>query len=355
MRIIDRYLGVTIVKATAVVLVSLLSLFTLVSFIDELTRTGQGSYDVWRAAVFVALMLPGFTYQLFPPAALLGCMVGLGGLAGSSELTAMRAAGVPIARITRVVLWVGLGMMVITVLIGEGISPWAVRKAELLRTLAISGEASLSTQKGLWLRQGQSVIRVGRVEHNGRLLNVEIVELNHNGQVYAINKAATAIHQGSNHWLLLAYERVRFTASGAKIERQAEHQWDGLLTESLLEVVTVRANSMPIWTLYEYINYLENNELASQAYVATLWNKLLTPITIAVMVLLAVPIVFGPLRSVGASARIFIGMLIGVGFYLINQVVGYMGLVFQVDPRISASLPTLVFAFIAMAMMRRLR
>ncbi|MDH4274081.1 MAG: LPS export ABC transporter permease LptG [Gammaproteobacteria bacterium] len=355
MRIFDRYLGVTVIKSTGVVLVSLLSLFTLVAFVDELTRTGQGRYDIWQAAKYVTLMLPGLTYQLFPPAALLGCMVGLGGLASSGELTAMRAAGVSIMQITRAVLWVGLGMVVITVLIGEGLAPWAVRKAELLRTLAISGEANLSTQKGLWLRQGQSVIRIGRIEQNGRLGNVEIVELNHDGKVHAINKAVTAIHQGQNHWLLLEFERVRFTAQGATIERLAEHEWNGLLTASLLEVVTVRANAMPIWTLYQYIDYLEANNLAAQAYIASLWNKLLTPVTIAVMVLLAVPIVFGPLRSVGASARIFIGIMIGVGFYLINQVSGYVGLVFQVDPRMSAVLPTVVFALIAFMMMRRLR
>jgi len=109
-----------------------------------------------------------------------------------------------------------------------------------------------------------------------------------------------------------------------------------------------------MWGLYQYIGYLQENALASGRYEMAFWGKVVTPLVTLVMMMLAVPFVMGSLRSVSISQRVFVGILVGLGFHLLNQMSNYAGLVFELNAVVSAFLPTLIVSVVAGVLIRRL-
>ena len=126
------------------------------------------------------------------------------------------------------------------------------------------------------------------------------------------------------------------------------------MNHDVIEVISIKPKSLSAWGLYKYVNYLKENELNSSSYEMVLWSKIILPFSTGVMVFLSIPFVFGSLRSVGVGQRILIGTLIGIGFYIINQMFSYVGLVYKVNPALSAILPTVVFFALGIRMLRRI-
>lgn len=183
MKTIDRYIGTAVATSTLLVMFVLLSLFTFFTFADELSKTGRGDYGALQAARYALFTVPSMVYQLFPPAALLGTMLGLGILASGSELTVMRALGVSVGQIIRAVMKFGLIVMLLAFLIGEFIAPPAERYAATQRSLAMNKQLSLQTKTGLWIRDGASFINIKKIRAGGRLGETNIFEIDKKGQV----------------------------------------------------------------------------------------------------------------------------------------------------------------------------
>ena len=104
MKIIDKYIAKTVLSGILIVLLVLVGLFTFFSFIDQVDDIGKQRYGLWQAIQYVILEIPRHIYDVFPSAALLGSLLGLGLLANNNELTVMRAAGLSIVRIATSVL-----------------------------------------------------------------------------------------------------------------------------------------------------------------------------------------------------------------------------------------------------------
>ncbi len=92
-----------------------------------------------------------------------------------------------------------------------------------------------------------------------------------------------------------------------------------------------------------YIDYLRENRLETAAYELALWMKIVYPLAIGVMIVLAVLLVLGRLGGAGIGQRILAGCLIAVTFHVVNEVSGKMGIVYGLNPSLSAFAPTLLF------------
>src|SRR5690554_1821687 len=171
MRRLDRHIGSTVFLAIVAVLGVISALALLFAFIDELNDV-EGAYTLWDAASYVGFTAPQRIYEMLPMAALIGCLVGLGALASNSELTVMRAAGVSIRRIVWAVMKPMLVLMVLGVLVGEYLAPWASSAGEANRSLVQSVGKAQSSKRGLWHRQGSEYIHVNTVQPGGKLIGV---------------------------------------------------------------------------------------------------------------------------------------------------------------------------------------
>jgi lipopolysaccharide export system permease protein len=352
MLILDRYIARHIALGILLVMGLLLSLFTVFSFMDELNRVGKGSYTTLDAVQYVLLLIPGLIYQLFPITALLGCTIGLGVMASNSELTVMRAAGVSLNRIVWSAMKVGLVLVALTLIIGESIAPVAEQYARTLRSVAISDKLAIRGKSQLWARDGNSFVNVREILPGERLGGIFIYERDASHQISRIVQAQSAVFQ-KNQWILEDVVSSDLTSKQVTSQHQEKLIWNTKLSPDLLSVVTLLPGTMSIQGLYQYVGYLKKNGLDAATYENALWGKLVAPLITGVMMFLAIPFVFGPLRSVGVGHRVLVGALVGIGFYLANQMFAYVGIVYNFNPVLSAILPAGFALVVAYWMLRR--
>lgn len=355
MKIINRYINYSILTSMMVVMFVLLSLFTFFSFLEELEEIGQGNYDVFNALYFVTLSIPTMVNQLFPIMALLGVTIGLGLLSSNSELIAIRSAGVSMQQIVHTVLKVGALLMVVSVIIGEWVSPRTEQHAQMIKSVAKSEQLSLEGDQGLWARDGKSIINVRKIIVAGQGRQLEEIYIYTYGENYAMHKiqyAESAVYI-EDHWKLKNLSTTVLLDDQTTKSFVEESSWDTKISPDLLTVVTVKSATQSTYDLFGYIAYLENNGVSAESYKQAFWSKISIPLVTGVMVLLAIPFVFGSLRSVGISQRILVGVLVGIGFHLVNQMFSYLGLVFKLNPAFSALFPTIVAFILAIYLLRR--
>lgn len=352
--IIRRYIASSILASVFIILLVLLSLFGLLAFIDEFSSVGKGRYGVFQAMQYIGLRLLGIALQMIPLAALMGSIVGLGALASNSELTALRATGFSLRRIITTVLGVGCVLMLFSAVLGEYVVPITEQHAQRLRAEAISQNIKLGDDDELWARDGLSYINVGEVHSAGHLSNLTIYQLNDQHQVEQITYAKEAIFM-ANKWLFKTGKRVQFSPTEVTTRPFVSMSWEGRLTPEILRVFNVEPEQLSLQKLYRYYTYLKENGLESRRYEQAFWKKLVAPLVTGIMVVLAIPFVFGTLRSVSIGQRILVGVLVGLGFHLMNKMAGYVGVVYQVDPIVSATAPAAAFLILALILLRRVK
>ncbi len=353
MRLLDAYIGRSVVVSTLVVLAVLLALFTFIAFVAEMKMVGRGGYGGMQALAYVGLGLPRLVYQFMPIAALVGGLAGLGVLANHSELTVIRAAGVSIGRITLSVFRAALLLIGLAIVMGQWLAPMAERRAQDLRTAALTGQPTLQTREGLWFRDGESFVNIRTMLDSQRLVGLRIYRLDDQQRFRESLKATVARHDAGG-WRLVDVLRTRLDENGGlSVERLDELPWRSTIEPDLLGAVAVRPEHLSIVDLYEYIAFLGENGLDASRYELVFWRQLAMPATTLIMLLLALPFVFGPLRSVSLGLRMLVGVLLGVGFYVFDQISGYVGLVYGLDPLLGTLVSPLAFLALALALLRR--
>jgi lipopolysaccharide export system permease protein len=218
--------------------------------------------------------------------------------------------------------------------------------------MARSSHLSLKGSQGLWARDGTQYINVRTVLPGRRLNNIYIYEVDHQHHVTHILHAASAYFRDDN-WVLENVQHSYIVKGNVVADHEKQHVWDTNLSPELLNVVTVKPNTLSIWGLYQYIEYLENNGLSAEHYKQSLWTKATLPVVTVLMVLLSIPFVFGPMRSVSIGTRVLVGTLVGIGFHLTSQMFSYLGLVFDLNSAFSALLPTLLAMLVVVLLLRR--
>ncbi len=349
--ILTRYVIRAVVAGAVMVLAVLVALDLLFSLFDELDEVGQGDYGFATAMLYLVLTVPERIYELFPAAVAIGGVFGLGTLAANAELTVMRAAGISTARIVSMVMAGGVLLMVAIVIIGEGIAPTVQQRAERLKGAAIAGQSQMRGGGGFWVRDAQRYIHVGAILPGGTLRDVTVYEFSDRRLQRAL-RADTAQFQGGR-WRVQGIEATRLTDGELRTERIASAQWERLVRPELFQLLAVSPESLSIWRLGRYVDYLLANELDAGRFQLAFWKKIATPLATLVMLLLALPVVFGSLRHVGAGQRIFVGSLIGVGYYLLFELSAHIGIVYGVPAPIAALAPAALFALLGVVGLRR--
>ena len=347
---LDRYVAVTVTAGALVGLAVIVCLSFVFEFIDKADDIGVGDYQLADAMLAVGLSMVQRGYEAFPMATLLGALVSLGALAARSELTVMRAVGLSPARIARPVALAATLLAFMAAAVGEWVAPSASRMAESVQARASDGQLGSAAGR-LWARDGKWVLHVDRVLAADTLADVTAFQVDGDRLVQVV--IAPGARFESNRWQLADARISRFRSEGVDVRESAEFALGGELRPDMLEVVVVDAATLSATEIREYVRYLQANNLDSARYQLAFWEKVATPLATVVMLLLTVPLVFGPQRSNSAGQRIFIGVMIGLGFFLLNRFLGNTGMIYGLPAPLSALLPTLLVGLVALVGIRR--
>ncbi len=353
LKILDRYIGRVVIGGTILVMLVLLPLLSFLELLEQLDDIGKGRYGLLQAFQYVLLSMPRLTYESLPMAALMGSLLGLGTLASNHELVAMRAAGISLRRIIRAVMKMGLWLIVAVILIGEFVAPSSTQSAKTLRATAKADQIALRTQYGFWARDGFTYINIRQIFPAARLGDLYIYEFDDQHRL-RLSTYARRAYYSENQWILEDIQQSHIEEDRVITARLSQASWESLLEPGLLSAIVGSSEHLPARSLYKYIDFLRANGLDTHSYVLAFWTKVAAPLVTLVSLYLAIPIVFGSVRTMGIGQRILIGIIVGIGFSLFNEATAQMGLVYHLNPLFSAFFPVIVCFAVATWVLSRL-
>ena len=346
MRILDAYIGRIIASTTFLTLTVFVSLSGIIKFVEQMRAVGRGNYDLSHAALYVLYSVPRDVEVFFPMSALIGGLIGIGMLASNSELVVMQASGLSRLDIIKSVMKTATLLIFFSMAVGEWLAPVGESTAREIRAQAISGGSLISSKNGVWAKDGDYFVNIGEVLEKGQLKKIQIYRFNEQLKLDSWLSAESAIYQ-ENFWLLSTVVNTQLSNNKITTTNIEQQIWESSLTPKKLGVVTVTPESLSVRGLLDYLDYLEANDQDPSRYQLAFWRKLMQPITVAVMLLVALSFIFGPLRSVSMGARIMMGVVTGILFFVCNEVLGSLSLVYQFPPLIGAISPSILFVSIA--------
>jgi lipopolysaccharide export system permease protein len=356
MNVLRRYVSSSILRSVGTVLMVLVVVTSLVQFVAQLDDIGVGSYGLREALLFVFLGIPQTVVQALAAATLLGALLALGHLATQSELVAMRAAGVSTLQLCGAVGVAGFVLAVAVGLLGDSFGPTLGAYAREMRAQTLLDDSVLASGQSTWLKEGNVIVNLRR--GNGDLAfdsGVYLFEFGNDRVLTAIGRGESAELDERSEWALVNYAETRFSDDGVAVATQPESEQRYAFNTELFGLSVVRHDLLATPALRRYIDYLTTNGLDARRYVIAYWSRWAEVVSVPFMALLALAFVFGGLRSAGTGARLVVGLIIGLGFYVADEVMSNSGAVFDLDPLVVAWAPTVALVIVVVTALARLR
>ena len=351
MKLLYRYLAREIYASVALVFAALLMLFAFLDFIHELSVMGYGKYSLGYVLIFVALTIPGHIYELFPVAVLVGTILALVQMASRSEITIYRASGASTMQMLGALGRIALPMIIISFLCGEFLAPPSERMAQKLRLQAMNSQISLQAfRSGVWVKDGHSFVNVKNVMPDTSLSDIVIYNFDETFHLQTIVSAKGASYIEPGKWQLAGVLQTSFDKSGVTTDALKSQEWQSVLTPGIMSVMLVVPEQMSAYDLYEYAMHLEENKQQSARYKIAMWNKLVYPFALLVMMVLALPFASYQRRSGGVSVMVFMGIVLGLVFHFAGRLVASLGALNDWQPLLSATAMTFLFLLVGVTM-----
>jgi lipopolysaccharide export system permease protein len=358
LKVVDRYVGQAAITGLLAVWLIMTLFFAMFGILSELRDT-QGDYGTSDALWFVALTTPRMAYQIFPVSALLGTLVGVGNLASGNELVAFRTSGVSRLRLALSAMAGALLITTPVVIMGEWVAPAAEQQARAFRLSEMVGRAIIGGARGMWIRDGGDIVNIqspvltaDRGEQSVDFRDIVIYRYSDGVRLESVTRAKNATHDG-DHWTLKNISTTQFTDAGAQRTEQEQQLWLSEIRPELLDSAVTRPSLLSIRSLIKYLDYLGENGLDDLVYIEAFWEKALYPLTVIALVLAGMPFVFGAMRSPNLGMRLFLGMILGGLFMIVERVIQQVASVYHLPTMAAQLLPAAILAIGAIIVLRR--
>ena len=343
MKTIRQYLLSRFFGATFFTLACLLGLYGFFDVIKEVPDLGKGNYQAGTMLAYVALQIPGHAYELMPLAVLIGALVAMSQLSGSAEYAAIRTFGVSLGQIARFKLLFGLAMALTALSLGEFVAPRSEQMAERVKLQATRSLIAQEFQSGLWVKDDKSMINVHEMLPDNTLLKIRIYSYDNESRLLRSEFAERATYQGDGHWLLQNVRASTLHPDHIETSHVKEVRWQSVIQPDILSVLLVVPEQMSALDLMTYIDHLEKNKQKTQRYEIALWGKLFYPLACISMALVALAFTPVSRRQNDLGAKLFTGIALGIAFHFCNRLFGHLGLLYEWNPLLSSTIPTLLF------------
>lgn len=357
-RLHDTYIARAVIGSVLLAWGVLLGLDVVLAFADGVGDIGKGAFTANHAIAVTGLSIPWRAYNLFPTAAVIGALLGLGQLAASSELTALRALGLSRRRLS-VSVAASLALLTLLMVVnGETLAPWGEERAQALKSVR-NTDLVVSKYSGLWAREGDMFLnaRSGEQKQRGgdswlELRGVRLFQFDGDGRLQSIANVDVAEHRPGG-WQLRGVERTSFHAKSVSRARVAQEHWKSQLDETALASSVTKPRNMGSRELAQSIEYRQRNGLEAGEFEDIYWGRWFYPINVLALCLAAIPFAFGSLRSGGYGKRVFIGIVFALGFWVLQLIFGELAGIFRFDYRIAYAMPPVLMLVVSWLLFRR--
>ncbi len=354
MNILDRYLWKSVFIG---LIMAWFALTILVIFFDFISETGDlnDNYSGLQAFVYLIYSIPSRLYELFPTAMLIGTLLGLGNLAANSEFIAMRAAGISIVNIIVSVLKLGLILVIAVFLMGEFIVPKTDLAGKNFKSSLNNKNVVMTRGASLWVKDKDRILHIGQVWSEEKLTDITVYNVAKNYRGLESLTHVGSATRSESAWLMKSIVNQKFLDDGVKSEEVDQKIDPDFLDVKLLSIASVDPEQLSITELADLVEHQKANKLNTEKFELAYWKRFSAPFAALVMLFLAMPFLFGSQRGGGAGQRVFIGIIAGIAFFLLNKVLNQVGSVYGLPPFLSAFLPALFFLSVSIIGLQRIK
>lgn len=354
-RVFATYIIRSVLGYTLLVMLVLLMLIGLFLFVNEQSDVGTGRYGLFEALIFVLGNLPDQAFSLFPVAGLLGALLALGNLARGSELIAMRVAGASVWRIAGWVAGAGGVLMIATWVLGDYIAPQAEQFAYQQRMLAKFNQFKTSGTENLWAKDGNTFIAVQAQHSADSFGGLYVLRFDDQRHLISVGHADSAKLLDTQRLQLRNYVETKFDNDSTSVNTIASTELQTALSPEFISTASKDPYQLTGTELRNFIRHLRSNQLETREYEIAWWSRLSRTVSLLIIVMLAVPFSFGPMRSTGTGTRMVVGILLGAVFFLAAKLLTDAGTVFHWQPLLVAWAPTLLLTMVTGVAITRVR
>jgi lipopolysaccharide export system permease protein len=356
MSIISRYIAINLIQGWLMVFLVLGTVFGLVGLIDELDRT-HGNYGVMQVIQYTLMSLPTRLLDLAPVIALLGTIVALAGLDRHNELTIMCCSGIPVTALLKAIALPTAALMIVLWLLLEYVSAPLYQDAQQMKTAARNDNPDRLPGGGVWSKHGNRFIHLGAMHKGKKPGEISLYRFDDEGRLLLAIEADSAKVSSDRRWRFQQVKQKELLGDQLTTSRLKEVEIGNLWSKAELPTLSLTSQSMRLSVLRDYTEYLRSNNQAYQDYEMTFWQRLMLPVTVAAMVLLATPVSagIGSRRDRNFGVNIAIGAVIGIFFFLSTQIIYSVGQMMQASPQLTTLLPALAVILCSVHMIRRMR
>ena len=345
--ILTRYLNKGFFISIIMIMLGLIALFSFFDFLQEINDLGKNKYGLSQIIIFVILSIPGHIYEIIPLSVLIGSMYAIGQLSQNSELIVMRASGLSIRKIAASLFYVGLFFSIFTLVIGDLIAPGSEKNAQQLKISATDSSVSQEFKSGFWIKDGNNFVNIENVMPDASLRDIHIYEFDENFNLRTIVDAKNGSFK-NGEWKLKDIKQTILDKDSVKTKTIESGSWKSLMRPEMMNALIISPEKMSTINLAKFINYLQLNNQKVTRYEIALWEKLIHPIMPLVMLIFAVPFGFLQERSGGKYLKMFLGIIIGISYQIINTMIRHVGLLNDWQPFMSSLIPTIIFLSIGL-------
>lgn len=359
MKTVRRLFYKEVINAVTLVTIGFIALFFFFDFVDELQSVGQNKqleYKVPQVLMYVTMMIPNHVYELIPITVLIGSIFVMARFAQSSEFTILRTSGLGPWLALKALLVLGMWFVVVTFAIGDYVAPAADRAAQMLKA-QFKGNVSIG-KTGAWLKERQPyahyAVNVGALVPGEDMKNVRIYEFDNTGALISLTQASSAQFSNDDSWTLLNANRVEFSTTDSQADRAERTtlesmRWPTKISAEMVSAAVLRPDRMSTIDLFQYIQHLHSNAQSAQKYEIQFWKKVFYPLSCLVMVVLSLPFAYLHFRTGSIATYVFGGVMAGISFVLLNNVLGDLGELQGWAPWLTAALPGLIYSVISLS------
>ncbi|MDN5432203.1 MAG: LPS export ABC transporter permease LptG [Acinetobacter sp.] len=352
-RIVAKHVTKTTLLAMLGATAVLASLQILFTYLGELSDLKQG-YTAWNALQYVLWGAPRYLYEILPIAALIGAVLGLGSMASNSELIVMRAAGISLWRIVGWVMRSAMLLVVLSFLLTQFVIPYTNEQAKSIKSHR--SVAALGEVKGYWTREGQRFIYIDYANSQGTLKQVQVVDFDENYRMKSLLNSEEGQFLKEGQWNLKQSAQVNLLDNGqAQVVNKNQQDLALALQPKYVHMVTINPEDLAPTQLLSFMQYMHEYSQVPKTYLLAFWKNIGSPFALLALVLIACSFIFGPLRQQSMGFRLVIALFVGLGFYYIQDFLGYASLVYAPSPAWFVFLPIVLMFGIGSYLLYRAR
>lgn len=355
----ERYLAKAVFARFSLVLFGFVGMFSFFELVAELGQLGRSGYQLEDALMFVVFKAPSICYELLPLAALIGGLWAMADFASSSEFTVMRVSGFTPEKALLSMLRIGLPLVLMAAFFSEVVLPWSEGEASKARVFSSTG-GTQSLRSGHWLRDNagglpsapeERFINIGMTDPEKSVRDIRVYEFDSSNRLVSHLAAKggrfypdlMVSGQQVTRWSLRDVERLEiFTDGSVRRTHQDQFEFFSLVSPSTLDALLVRPDQMSAYQLHRYVAYLETGRQKTARYELALWKKITFPLAVWAMLILALPAAYIHARGGHLGAKIFAGIGVGLGFYLMNSLFGHLTVINEWPAPILAITPVVI-------------